>query len=111
MFTNAVLTRVSPSARDEGSGYKKLLFRKVGEPFAVDMQPFFPGLGADGKKTAHGLDTGNVQYRCYTLQRGIKRGDYVRVESGAAPKEKFLVTEVNEWENHTRLILEVFKNG
>jgi hypothetical protein len=107
MYVNAVLVKVSPSSADAGMGYKKRLFRKVGAEFAVDMQPYSPEMA----RKAYGLEDAGVVWRCFGSVRGLKAGDYVRVESGAVPKEKYVLLLVHEWEGHTELVLGVFKNG
>jgi hypothetical protein len=101
MYFNDTLNLLTVSEKDAGMGYTKKCFRKYGEPFAVDRQPYSPEMA----RKEYGLDDSGARLRCYTKRKGLTDGDYVRLGNG----DKFVILLVTEWERHTELILGVFK--
>lgn len=102
MFLNNTLTRVIPKEIDIGMGYTKLEMTPTYDIYDTDRQPYSPQLA----RKQYGLSDDGVRYRCFTTKKGLKAGDYVACEGLF-----YLVLLANDWENHTEIILGVFKNG
>lgn len=102
MYTNDSLTKLSVSEKDAGMGYKQKIFRKTGLTFPVDKQPY----SAVMAKKEYGLGDEGIKWRCYTQKKGLANGDYVQ-----CGKERYVVLLVNDWENHSEIVLGVFKDG
>jgi len=102
MQYNDMLIRVKIHERNTGMGYTKKSFRKTGDIYKVDKQPYSPELA----KKQYGLSDENIKYRCFTEKQGLKAGDYVSCKSLF-----YLVLLAHDWDKHSELILGAFKNG
>jgi len=103
MFVNGAFYKEHVTFRDgEGEGYGKATYRRTGEPFLADAQPYSPAAA----KREYGLNDDSVRYKAFTVRRSLKTGDYVRYTK---TREHLVVLMVHEWENHTQLILGAVK--
>lgn len=102
MFTNNSLIKLKTINKDTGMGYSGKGFRKTFLTFPVDLQPYSSELA----RKEYGLSAEGIKWRCYTQKKGLVNGDYVQ-----CGVERYVVLLVNDWENHSEIILGVFKDG
>ena len=102
MFLNNTLTKVEMTETDAGMGYKKKAFVETTDIYPVDRQPYSPGLA----KKQYGLSEDGIMFRCFTEKAGLKTGDYITCDNAF-----FIVLLAHDWENHSEIVLGVFKDG
>lgn len=102
MYLNSVLTKLDKQEIDTGMGYNAPVFIETEEEYHVDRQPYSASLA----RKQYGLTEEGVIYRAFTQKKGLKTGDYVKCAG-----DIFVVMLVNDWENHSEIVLGVAKDG